>query len=136
MEGRAVQGYNKAFLRDIRNKHDITAEINFSEDEGLKDCVKMTMGKNTAIIPIKELYTLVWSVVDTKQRTDLTPITQTLVRKIKKRHIVEVTRDIKKGEKLNVRCEVDVPVEMYEGLQGMMPKRNHTTEGVPIIGAK
>ena len=140
MSDRIIQGYNKAILNDIRGGagNDITAEINFSEKEDLKDCVKLTLAGKTAMIPISELHTLVWSVADAKQRDDLTPVKQTLVRKLIKRHVVEAKRDIKKGQMINVRCETNVPVEIWEGLRGLVPKRNPTTTtfSIPIIGRK
>lgn len=140
MSDRLFDEYNKAILSDIRGSsgNDITVEINFSEKEELRDCVKMTMDGKSAIIPISELHTLVWSVANEQQRDDLTPLKQTLVRKLVKRHIVEAKRDIKKGQMINVRCETNVPLEIYEGLKGLMPKRNPTTRAtafsVPIIG--
>src|SRR3990167_10432155 len=129
MSDRLVQDYNKCVLNDIRGSsgNNITAEINFSEKEELADCVKLTMGDKTAMIPIKELHSLVWSIADREQRDNLTPVKQTLVRKLVKRHVVEAKKDIRKGEMINVRCETNVPVEIYEGLRGFMPKRNPTT---------
>ena len=134
MSDQVFDDYNQCVLNDIRGSagNNIKAEINFSKSEGHKDCVRLTLDGKTAIIPIKELHGLVWSVADAEQRDRLTPVTMTTIRKIKKLHKVEVKKDIKKGDFLNVRCETSVPVEVYEGLKGMLDKKPKTT--VPIIG--
>lgn len=134
---KVFEGYNKCKLSDLRKQNDITAEINFSDEEGKKDCVKLTMGDKEALIPISELYTLVWSVASEKERDNLIPVRQEKVRIIVKTHKVKVTKDIRKGEFLNVRCETNVPVEIYEGLKGIMPQaEKKKTFNIPIIGAK
>ena len=132
MSDTVIEGYNKAILKDLGSGgNDLTAEVNFP---GQKDVVKLTLGGKSAVVAIKDLYTLVWSIGSAEQRDNLMPIKQTLVRKIRKRHIVEVTKDIRKGEKLNVRCETNVPVEIWEGLRGMMGKKSYSMDSVPIIG--
>jgi len=134
MSDRLFNDYNKCVLSDLQRKNDIKVEVNFSNKENLRDCIKLTMGDKTAIIPISELHTLVWSVASEQQRDDLTPVKQTLVRKIVKKHMVEAKKNIKKGEMIRVRCETNVPVEIYEGLKGMMPKDNKSFS-VPIINS-
>jgi hypothetical protein len=92
----------------------------------------MVKGKETSI-PFKDLYSFVFFTATEDQQAELMPVKQTLVKKIIKRHIVAAKRDIKKGEMINIRCETDVPVEIWEGI--VAEKRKFTKPfSIPIIG--
>ena len=68
------------------------------------------------------------------------PIKRTMVKKILKMHIAHATKNIKKGEEIRLRCEIDVPVEIVEGLKKdvmggrLNPRRRNTSFSIPIIG--
>lgn len=128
-----ISGYNKAVLYDLKGKRNIDAEVNFSENPDFKDCLLITMGSEKAIIPIKELYSLVFAVANQDQQADLVPVTQTEVVKYLKWHIVEAKADIRKGEKIRVRCEVNVPLTVVNGLNGSIGKLTMTKSTSPII---
>lgn len=110
-------------------------EINFSEDPLFKNCVKIKVGKEDLMIDMKDLYEFVFWAADPENQASLIPMSQTKVRTIQKIHKVKVTKDIKKGEFLNVRCVTNVPVEIWDGLASMMGKRTVIkTGGLPVIG--
>lgn len=115
-----LSGYNKAILRDLKGKRDLDFEVNFNDNPDFKECVRVTMGKEEAIIPLEDIYGFIMIAGTPKQQDDLLPIKQTLVKKIIKRHVVMATKDIKKGEMINVRCETNVPTEIVEGLKGLL----------------
>jgi len=112
--------YNKAVLRDLKNKRDLNFEVNFSDDERFKECVRVKMGSEEAIIPLQEVYSFIMIAGTPEQQANLIPVKQTTVKKIIKRHVVQATKDIKKGELINFHCETNVPIEIVEGLKGLM----------------
>lgn len=112
--------YNKAVISDLKGKRDLEFEVNFSEDPLMKECVRVKIGSEDAIIPLKDIYEFMLVAGTPDQQDNLLPIKQTLVKKIIKRHVVAVKKDMKKGELMNVRCETDVPVEIVEGLKGLV----------------
>ena len=129
----------KVVIPDLRNKRDVEMEVCFAEDEVFKDTIKVTMGSEEAIIKIKDLYGFMFVIANAEQQEQLMPVQQTTIRKIVKRHVVKVTKDIRKGDMLNVRCETNVPVEMWEGMKGMMGKRvlePKQSFNIPLIGVK
>lgn len=135
-----LEGYDKAVLADLKGKNDLEVEINFSDEERFKDCVKVKMGKDEAFISKQDLYSVVWSIADPENQEKMLPVKQTLVRKIVKKHIIEVKKPLKVGDKVIAYCHTNIPVEIYEGLKGMMPKiKDHVRKrsfSLPIIGAK
>ena len=130
-----IQDYNKATLNDLKNQNNITVEINFSDKEDLADCVKLTMGDKSALIPIKELHSLVWMVVDANQREEMTPVVQKNIRYVEGYHKIQVKKDIKKGEYIMARYQVPVEERVVQGLKGMIGDvAKKSFGGVPIIG--
>lgn len=128
-----VEEHEKIILTDLRGKYDVSMEVGFSNDE---EIVKIGIDGKEAIVPIKDLYNFIFLIASAEQQEKLMPVKQTTVRKIIKRHIVKVTKDIKKGDTLRVRCETNVPVEIWEGLAGLMGKKKKVYNGIPIIGQK
>ncbi len=129
----------KVILSDLRGRNDVGMEVCHSSNEDLVDTILVTVDGKEAIIPIKELYSFIFVVGNAQQQEAMMPVKQTTVRKIRKVHIVEATKDIRKGEKLKVRCETNVPVEVWEGMAGMMgqrPAKRKMIGNIPIIGAK
>lgn len=114
--------YNKARLYDLKGKRNIDFEVNFSDNPDFKECVRVNMGSEEAIIPLQEIYGFIMIAGTPEQQDNLMPIKQTTVKKIIKRHVVQLKKDLKKGEFMNVRCETNVPVEIVEGLKGLMNK--------------
>lgn len=127
----AVDTQEKVIYTDLLGKHDVSMEINFSDE---KDLVKLSIDGKDSIIKISDLFNFVFLIADADQQEKLMPIKTETIRKIVKRHVVRVTRDIKKGEMLNVRCETNVPISIWEGLKGMMGKTQEKKSfNIPII---
>lgn len=132
-----ITEHTKARIHDLRGKHDMDLEINFSVNPDFKNCVKVSVGKEEIIVDMKDLYEFVFWAANEEQQANLVPMSQTKVRTIEKLHRVEAKKDIKKGEFLNVRCVTNVPVEIWDGLAGMMGKRSVVkTGGFPVVKPK
>ena len=112
--------YNKAVLRDLKGKRDLDFEVNFSDNPDFKECVRVKMGSEEAIIPLQDIYSFMLIAGTPEQQDNLIPVKQTMINKIIKRHVVAAKKDIKKGELINFRCETNVPVEVVEGLRGLV----------------
>lgn len=98
----------------------------------------MVKGKETTI-PFKDLYSFVFFTATEDQQAELMPIKQTVVNKIVKKHVVKAKTDIKRGDMITIRCETNVPVEIWEGIAAEKRMRNPTTKAIsniPIIGQK
>jgi hypothetical protein len=135
MSDRIIKDYNKCILGDLKKQNDITAEINFSKEEDLADCVRLTVGGKSALIPVKELHSLVWMVVDSQQREEMTPVVQKNIRYVEGYHKIQAKKDIKKGEYIMARYQVPVEERVVQGLKGMIGGIAKKTFGsVPIIG--
>lgn len=134
-----MEEYDQMKIEDLRGRHDVKLEVNFSGNSELKETVKIEIGGEEAVIPIKYLYSFVFMVANHEQQDNLMPIKQTLIRKIVKQHRIMAKKNIKKGEYVVARCETNVPVEIWEGLKGMLGKRIFEPKksfNIPIIGAK
>ena len=118
----SMTGYNLARLYDLKGKRNIDVEVNFSENPDFKDTLRVKMGSEDAIIPIKELYALVFAVANQDQQADLVPVTQTEVVKYLKFHTVKAKTDIKKDQLIKVRCEINVPTTVVNALNGSIGK--------------
>lgn len=114
--------YAKANIEDIKGKNDIQFETNFSEDPDLKEYVRVTLDGNSAVISIKDLFAFVFTVANEEQQVDLMPVVRTTVKKMVKYHKVLVANGVKPGGHVNVRCEVNVPVEVYNGMRGNLSR--------------
>lgn len=129
-----ITEHTKARIPDLKGKTDMEFEINFSTDPLFKDCVKISVGSEDLIVGMKDLYEFVFWAADPENQAKLIPVTQTKVRTIQKIHQVKVTKDIKQGEFLKVRCETNVPVEIFDGLAGLMDRRTVIkTGGMPVL---
>lgn len=125
-------------MNDVRGKRDMSAEVNFSDDPNLKEHVKFTIEGQEAVVSIAELHSFLMLVASEDQQSDLVPVNQQIVQKISKWHLVEAKKDTKKGEKFKIHCEVNVPVEVYNGLYGNMKgwQEKRKRSSIPIIKVK
>ena len=117
-----LKGYNQATISDLNGTNDLSLEINFSGDPENSKCAKIRLAGNEAVISLDELHAFVFAVATEDQQADLIPVRQVEVQKVMKWHLVEAKKDIRKGEKIKVRCETNVPVEIYNGIIGGMDK--------------
>ena len=112
-----MKEYNKAILEDYDGKHNVEAEVNFSTDKKLKKYVKITIGKQSAIVAIKDIHELALAICDIEQKADLLPYKTLYSKKLIRSHVVELTQDVRKGETVSIRCETDVPLTIYQKLE-------------------
>jgi len=125
-----MEGHEKAIYRDLSSRHnDLSMEVNWNTESG--DTVRLTIGDKLAVIKYEDLFSFVFLNGSVEQKADMLPTTQTVVTKFKKIHIVEAKKNITKGEKIKVRCEIDVPTTVVQALKGDVAK--FTTISKPFI---
>ena len=118
-----INNPNKITLPDQNNKQDVVFETHWIKDAS--KVVRVTIGDNTAVLKIDDLYGLVFMLADPEQQMNLMPVRHTEVRKYIKKHNVMVKKPMKKGDIISVHCEVDVPLQVVEGLAGLLKERKN-----------
>ena len=88
-----------------------------------KDEVKITIGKETRYIKVKELWGMAFEFSkDPVMKDQLMPVRQTEMMKFKKVHQVQVKNDMKAGETLTFTCNIDVPTLVIDGFRDIISK--------------
>lgn len=114
-----MDGHEKAVYPDMsEHRNDVSMEVNWNQNTG--DTVRITIGDKTAVIPYVSLYGFVFMNAEGEALSDLMPVKQTVVRKIRKQHHVIVKRSVVKGDRIVVNCEIDVPIAIVQALKGDM----------------
>ena len=103
-----------------------------------KETIRMTVGKEKRSFKFGELYAMVFAIADEEKQSDMMPVRQTEVVTYRRIHNVMLKKDMKKGQKIRVSCETNVPQVVHEGLKGLVDKKaksfNFESGGIPIIG--
>lgn len=86
--------------------------------------VNFRVGSEKGIMVKKvDLWALVFTIADPETQEKLLPVRQTEMVTYKRVHHVKLTKDVRAGHMLNVRCEINVPETVNEGLAGTLVKR-------------
>jgi len=126
---------NVATLQDKNNRCNIEVEINKGGE--IKDYVEFRVkdkDKNwvKSYISIKELYSLIFLIVDDKQQQELMPVKQTEVKIIERQHRIMLGKDMKKGEIVVANCRIEVPVRVEENIRALMGKKYQKKSNILI----
>ena len=72
-----------------------------------------------------DLYGAVFALADAKTQDALIPVRQTQMTTYKRIHTVKLKKGMREGELLRVKCEINVPTVVEEGLRGtILQKRS------------
>lgn len=111
-----MQGHEKATYKDKLGVNDVEMEVNWNENTG--EDIRITIGDKVAVISYDDLYGFILLNSTGEKFSQIAPAQKTLVRKFIKQHTVEVGKPLKKGERVVVNCEIDVPITVVQALQG------------------
>lgn len=112
-----IQGHEAFQIEDSNGKNHLTLEVNWSEDSKVKDCqlVKVTMrtdkGDYTAIIRRDLFYSFLFAIGRAEEQREIIPQTLTKVRWLETVLGIKATKDIRKGEMINVPVKLSIPLE-------------------------
>lgn len=128
-------GNNVATLKDKKGRNDIEVEINKNNRQ--QDYVEFRIkdwdgGWMKSYISIKELYGLIFMLVDEKQQQELMPVRQTEVRIYERQHRIKLKKDMKKGETVVANCRIEVPVRIEENIRALMGKKYKRPSGILV----
>lgn len=115
----SLKSYNKITVPAVSGSP-VTLEVNFSEDPESKNMVKVN-GRD--VIEMKDLFGFLMIAGSPEIQSELMPVQKTEVVRYEKFHNVVVNKDLKKGDRVKVRCEISVPVTVTEGLAGLVDKK-------------
>ena len=73
------------------------------------DYILIGMGKEEAKVKYIDLWGVIFSMGDERQKEQLIPVRQTEMLKYERIHSVQLKKDMKRGQIMNVKCVVDIP---------------------------
>lgn len=126
----ALEGYNEAKWEDKKGINHVHAEVNFTGDPELKKYVRLSIGGRVAVVDMKDIYTFLLLVADEEIQSDLMPVRRQTVRHLTKNHAVLLKKNMLAGEIVKVKCTFDIPVEVHDGLSGLMDRQKRAS---PIL---
>lgn len=78
--------------------------------------VRISLGGKTTEVDYKELWGVVFVLGEGQYRDDMLPTQKKEMMVFSRKHVIRAAKDIKKGEMLNVWCEVNVPKTVVEAI--------------------
>lgn len=111
-----LKEYTKYRFPDLSSKNDLIFEVNYKNDDETKDCkiIKWKIDEKEGFIQRKHLFEFLWFIGTQEDHRKMIPQTIRKTRYIEKFVGVKVTRDIRKGEMLNFKIALDVPLSEEE----------------------
>ena len=130
-----MTGNNTAILTDRNGKNNIEIEINKNDKQ--QDYVEFRIrDKNgewiKSFVKIRDLYGLIFMLVDEEQQQELMPVRQTQVKIYERQHRIKLKKDMKKGEIVVANCKIEVPVRVEENIRALMGKKYQKSSGILI----
>lgn len=107
-----------------------TAELGdgvFVDIDPEADYVVLRMGKESKRIRKVELWSMCYIMADADTQDKLTPVRTTEVQEFKRKHRIQLKKDMRRGEILTVTCNINIPTTVVEGLKGIIEDRKHST---------
>lgn len=68
------------------------------------------------IVDYKELWGAIFVLSDDERRDEMMPVRKEERMIFSRKHVIEASKNIKKGEKINVWCEVSIPKTIVEAI--------------------
>lgn len=100
-------------------------------DDWIEVEMKHGDGKVKQKVRLVDLWSVVYAMCDTEQQEKMMPVRQTEVMAFKRVHTVMAKKNVKKGDIIRFSCQVNVPVSVVEGLQGLV-KEKKTHSGIRL----
>jgi hypothetical protein len=80
---------------------------------------------NSKKFPVRkvDIWAVCFAIADAKTQELLMPVRKTEMSTFRRVHHVKLTKDVKAGEMVHLKCEVNVPQIVEEGLAGSLMKK-------------
>lgn len=110
---------------------DGTLEFNVDPDQSM---IKIGNGAKAQRFKKVDLWALVFAMSGPEEQDKMMPVRQTELVTYRRIHNIKVKRNLKAGDTITCKCEINVPQTVVEGLKGMVEQQKKTAGGFPIIG--
>lgn len=117
-----ISEHNFAVIKDINDQKEISFEVNF--DKKHPEYIRVKIGTDTVKIDRQKLWDFVFAIVKPDMQLQMIPKLKTEMERYYKQHSVELQKDMKKGEKLLVNCEVNVKQEVADAYRREIEESN------------
>ncbi len=95
----------------------------FMDVDPTQDAVRLRIGdKTSGYLPIPELWGAIFAIVGPAQQDAMTPVRTTQLETFIRKHKVKVTKALKPGDIITVKCHINIPVTVTEGLKSIVEK--------------
>ena len=119
--------HHEKFLFGEEGQHHFYMEVNWRPmDEKTNDCkiLKVTFPDGTETFVKREhFHSFLFAISAADQQVKLVPYKQETIRNIETTLGITATKDIKKGDKINVRVKIPIPIAHQETI-GIVPAAN------------
>jgi hypothetical protein len=78
--------------------------------------VVVTIANAKTIVDYKDLWGAIFVLSDKERQDAMMPVRKEERMIFSRKHVIEASKDIKKGEKINVWCEVSIPKTIVEAI--------------------
>ena len=111
-----IKDFVKYRLPDKNGKNDLVFEINYSDKEEVKDAkiIRWSTGDKRGFIDRKTLYEFLWMIGTPEDHKRMIPQKITKVKWYETVLGITATKDIKKGERINVPIKLSLPATEEE----------------------
>lgn len=78
--------------------------------------VKLSIGNKSTIVEYKDLWGAIFVLSDKERQDAMMPVQKTERMVFSRKHVVQLTKDMKAGEMVNVWCEVSIPQTIVDAI--------------------
>lgn len=84
--------------------------------------IRVTLGKEVTMIKQMDLWAMVFAISGPEEQEKMMPVRKTELTTFTRVHRVQVKKGIGPGGYMNVKCRINVPTTVVEGINGMLDK--------------
>lgn len=89
-----------------------------------------------SVVKKVDLWAAIFSIADSKTQEAMMPVRQVQVESFERIHRVRVTKPLKPGDEIRVKCHMSVEKTVVEGLAGNLTKKTTGGTGSILIPSK
>ncbi len=125
-------------MRSLKDNKDVEVEVNFSDNEEVKDCAILKFKYNGTEFAVKQddLLQIMLVIGTPKTQKSLLPVTYTNIKKMERLLMFEfvTTKAYKKGEKITIKAPwIDEVVNVEAAFAGQARKKNKPITSTGIV---
>ena len=112
-------------------------ELEFEVDPDI-EMFRVKIGKQWKRFKKSDLWSMVFVIATPEQQEQMIPVRRSEVLTYRRIHRIQLKNDMKKGQVVKCKCEINVEQTVVEGLKGMIEQQASkvTSDGLPLIGVR